>query len=216
ISCRLADGRHFSARVVGEDPGYDLAMLKIDATGLKPVDWSDDEKGPAVGQLLATVSDAGELPRDIGVVSVPLRKIPRQIGRLGIQFVNGSELPTIESVVRGSAAQGAGIKAGDRVTQAADKPINTREEVIELIGRHKPGDVISLVVHRGDEDVNISATLGTDLGSRSYRMNQMGTQSSKRSTDFPNVIQHDTALLPSDCGGPLVDLSGRVVGINIA
>src|SRR5262249_39002080 len=119
-------------------------------------------------------------------------------------------------VVRGSAAQRAGIKAGDRVTQAADKPINTREEVIELIGRHKPGDVISLVVHRGDEDVNISATLGTDLGSRSYRMNQMGTQSSKRSTDFPNVIQHDTALLPSDCGGPLVDLSGRVVGINIA
>jgi S1-C subfamily serine protease len=44
----------------------------------------------------------------------------------------------------------------------------------------------------------------------------MGTTPSKRATDFPSVIQHDTALMPSDCGGPLVDLSGKVVGINIA
>src|SRR5262249_32977705 len=56
----------------------------------------------------------------------------------------------------------------------------------------------------------------TDMSGRSVRMNAMGTTQSKRSTDFPDVIQHDTALMASDCGGPLVDLSGKVVGINIA
>ncbi|MEX2027294.1 MAG: S1C family serine protease, partial [Pirellulaceae bacterium] len=30
------------------------------------------------------------------------------------------------------------------------------------------------------------------------------------------AIQHDTVLKPSECGGPIVDLSGKVVGINIA
>ena len=29
-------------------------------------------------------------------------------------------------------------------------------------------------------------------------------------------MQHDAVLSPQDCGGPLVDLDGKVVGINIA
>jgi serine protease Do len=39
---------------------------------------------------------------------------------------------------------------------------------------------------------------------------------SSRSEDFPAVFQHDTLLEPVDCGGPLVDLDGHVIGINIA
>jgi serine protease Do len=33
---------------------------------------------------------------------------------------------------------------------------------------------------------------------------------------FPSVLQHDTVLRPNECGGPLVDLDGRAVAINIA
>jgi serine protease Do len=29
-------------------------------------------------------------------------------------------------------------------------------------------------------------------------------------------LQHDTVIRPADCGGPLVDLDGKAVGINIA
>ena len=44
----------------------------------------------------------------------------------------------------------------------------------------------------------------------------MGVGVSGRADDFPAVIQHDTVLRPADCGGPVVDLSGKVVGVNIA
>ena len=37
----------------------------------------------------------------------------------------------------------------------------------------------------------------------------------KRSSDFVSVFQHDTVIRPVDCGGPIVDLSGKVIGINI-
>ena len=37
-----------------------------------------------------------------------------------------------------------------------------------------------------------------------------------RRTGFPAIIQHDMVLKPIDCGGPLVDLDGNVLGINIA
>jgi serine protease Do len=37
-----------------------------------------------------------------------------------------------------------------------------------------------------------------------------------RRDDFPAAIQHDTVLRPNDCAGPVVDLAGNVIGINIA
>ena len=33
---------------------------------------------------------------------------------------------------------------------------------------------------------------------------------------FASAIQHDTVLTPEQCGGPLLDLSGKAIGINIA
>ena len=38
---------------------------------------------------------------------------------------------------------------------------------------------------------------------------------SGRRSGFP-ALQHDTVLHPDQCGGPLVNLDGKVVGINIA
>ena len=44
----------------------------------------------------------------------------------------------------------------------------------------------------------------------------MGSVLSNRRGGFPKILQHDTVIKPADCGGPLVDLDGKVVGINIA
>jgi septal ring factor EnvC (AmiA/AmiB activator) len=51
---------------------------------------------------------------------------------------------------------------------------------------------------------------------RGTTQNRMGSTLSKRRSDFPLAMQHDSALNASDCGGPVVDLSGKIVGINIA
>src|SRR5690606_2816082 len=46
--------------------------------------------------------------------------------------------------------------------------------------------------------------------------NQMGGNLSRRRDEFQAVYQHDTVLKPEDCGGPVVNLQGMAVGINIA
>ena len=66
-----------------------------------------------------------------------------------------------------------------------------------------------------------SATLGKrpQLGGgfdRGDFQNKMGSTLSEKRAGFPIILQHDTVLKSSDCGGPLVDLDGKVVGINIA
>src|SRR5437870_13748813 len=52
--------------------------------------------------------------------------------------------------------------------------------------------------------------------SRGDFQNNMGSKLSEKRTGFPNILQHDTVLNPTDCGGPRVDLDGKAVGINIA
>ena len=39
---------------------------------------------------------------------------------------------------------------------------------------------------------------------------------SERRAGFPAVLQHDGIVGPHECGSPLVDLNGRVIGLNIA
>ena len=45
---------------------------------------------------------------------------------------------------------------------------------------------------------------------------KFGNALSNRRGGFPTILQHDTVLKPADCGGPLVDLDGKCVGLNIA
>src|SRR5204863_2866414 len=41
-------------------------------------------------------------------------------------------------------------------------------------------------------------------------------QVSQRSQGFEQAIEHDTVLQPWLCGGPLVNLEGKAIGLNIA
>jgi serine protease Do len=218
IVCRLADGRQLPAKVVGFDSHYDLAMLKIEAKNLKSVDWSDDDKGPVVGQLVASAAP-GELPKAIGVVSVPRRAIPGVRAQLGVRLGEADSTVLIASVDSNTPAAKAGLIAGDIVVRLDDTPIDDVKKMIDMIHNHEPGDAVDILVRRGEKEVKATATLVAPKAlppTRSDRMNGMGSILSKQKNGFAAVIQHDTVLQSSECGGPLVDLSGKVVGINIA
>jgi serine protease Do len=65
----------------------------------------------------------------------------------------------------------------------------------------------------------LKAKLGGDfpgLMDRHDFQNSLGGQLSVRRFGFPLAFQHDTVLEPEDCGGPVVDVDGKVVGFNIS
>ena len=55
-----------------------------------------------------------------------------------------------------------------------------------------------------------------DRAARFKMMNRLGAIPSDRADKFPWVFQHDTPLFPEQCGGPILDIDGDVIGINIA
>lgn len=216
---RLRDGREFDAAVVGVDEEYDLAMLKIDARRLPTLDLSHDEL-PVVGRWVATVAP-GRDPFAVGVVSVGPRSIPKQPGILGVQLEETDEgQPLVVQVVPDSGAARAGILVNDVIAAVNGKPVETREELIRTVREYSPDDEIEVTVIRDGQEQKIQATLSDRVQGMGFDrgdyQNSLGGRLSRRRYGFPAVFQHDTVLQPDECGGPLVDLDGRVVGFNIA
>jgi len=61
IAVALADGRQFAARLVGADPESDLAVLKVDATGLPVITFGHDDV-LKVGDIVLAIGN----PFDVG------------------------------------------------------------------------------------------------------------------------------------------------------
>jgi serine protease Do len=60
VTVRLLDRREFPARIVGTDPTTDVAVLKIDATGLAPAPLGDSDKSRVGEWVLAVGNPLGE------------------------------------------------------------------------------------------------------------------------------------------------------------
>ena len=217
ILCQLHDGRRRSATIVGKRLDHDLVMLQVKKTrDLKPVRWYAESE-PIVGSLLAT-PHLGDAPLAIGVVSLRKRDIPNN-GVLGITLTDTPNGPYVNDVIKQSAAEEVGLKRGDVVTQVDTEPVTDSAELVNLIGKRLPGDEVVLKVRRGQDNLTVPVLLGrrADLDPENTNFqNFIGGELSFRRSGFNGIIQHDTFLLPEHCGGPVVDLNGRVIGINIA
>jgi serine protease Do len=220
LVCRLSDGRGYEAHVVASNKDDDLALIKIDAPDLVPVQWGD-AKHVKVGQWIVTVGP-GEDPVSVGVVSVPRRKITRTGGVLGIVMKVGDAGITIDKVAKDSGADKAGLKEGDVILQVDGKAINDQIALRSLVTSHDPGETLKVHYRRGDEENDVEVELGSreqtfaSLDDNLAKRIRLHGQVSERKDGFKVVIQHDSVLRPQDCGGPVVTLDGKVVGLNIA
>ena len=220
IECRISDGSSLPARVVAVSQRHDLALLQLEGSRIKqlnPVQFSMEES-PSVGSFIATLSPAGGVIA-FGVVSVAPRGL-KQRGILGIAFSQREDSARLGQVFPGTGAAKAGLKVGDEILEIDGKPVSSGREVAELLGKKVPGDKVRLKIKREEKNLDIDAKMGSniepDRQNRLDRMNLLAGPLSQRRSNFPAALQHDTYLFPNECGGPLVDLEGKVIGINIA
>jgi Do/DeqQ family serine protease len=244
VSVTLNDKRVFKATVIGNDPGTDLALIKIDDQQLPFMSYgnSDDVR---IGEWVLAVGNPFNLTSTVtaGIVSakardikilgsqgavesfiqtdaainpgnsggalvntrgeliginaaiasgtgyytgysfaIPVNIVKKVVGDfmkfgkiqrayLGVyyreiddQFAKDKGFTDlrgiyVEDVVEGGAAGKAGISRGDVIVSIQNMPVNGKAELMEVIGQHNPGDVVTVSVSRDGKVMEIPVTL---------------------------------------------------------
>ncbi len=218
LSCKFVGGKEAAAELIATDEENDLALLKTGATGLKPCAWAIEK--PVPGQWAITVGTE-MAPEAVGVVSAAPRKIQPKRAMIGVQLDFGGSIAKIGRIIAGLGAEKAGLKAGDIILSVNEKPVRTGEDLIKKLEGFREGETVTLRIQRKEEQFEASMPLMVPKSEgrpidRQERLNRLGGELSERAAGFKMALQHDTVLQPWQCGGPLVNLDGKVIGLNIA
>lgn len=207
---------------LAEDPAWDVALLKIPAEGLVPVSLAIDSADPARGTWVVANGATSRTRRrpQVGIVSATAREIEPTGGAvLGVTLEEKSKKLRVTEIHEKSGAEAAGMKKGDVIVAAAGKKVADRESLGKVVAELRVGDDLDLTVQRGGKKIEMKVRLAgrADLfGEEKTRNDAMSGDFSERRSGFPRVIQHDIIANAAGMGGPLFDLDGRCLGMNIA
>ena len=220
LEAQFPEGLRMPVRLVDAHKPFDLALLKVEAKGLRTMPWATDAE-PVPGTFLAAAAPE-RLPIAAGVVSVSPRNLDAaHKGYLGVVLgAAGESSIKVTSVSPDTPAAKAGLVTDDVIKCVNGTPVHSVSEFIRTIGTSRPYQTVKLTIQRGMEEKEVAAVLGrrprgVGMLAEDVRNTLSGSLSRNRS-GYPDALQHDMVLSPNEVGGPVVDLAGRVVGVNIA
>lgn len=216
---RVGSVKYDDFKEVGTDPATDIAVVKVAAANLPAPGPVSDEA--AMGTLVVSNGSTTRSSRrpQLGTVSAARRPIPNgDTAYMGVIF----GIPcSIQEVIKDGPAAKAGAMAGDEILAVDGTPITTLEAVSPILSNKEIGEKVTLKVRRKGKRLSYTIT----LGSRRQALGENAPQDSndlisggfsRRRDDFPMVLQHDTPSQYTLMGGPLLNLKGELIGMNIA
>ncbi len=214
-----SDAKDYEAKIVFENEDNDIAILKVESP-LQSIAWSNSNE-TSVGQFILLPAPNGKV-YSMGTYSVAPRttKTGKQ-ARLGVDPDEAPGGVMVSEILPNTAAYEAGLINGDVITSIDSDPIRNVSQLVNAIRKNAPGDTIRIEFLRNGVANKTKAILDSfdisgDRAKRYKMMSRLGAIPSRRADNFPVVFQHDAPLFPEQCGGPVVDLDGKVIGINIA
>ena len=227
LACKIG-ARELPATVVKSKTEHDLALLKVDANDLVPITWADGDP-PVPGSWLITPAPEKDV-LGLGVVSIPARAIPdapkillRNRAIVGVMLDQTAKDARVHEVTPNLPAAKAGLKPGDVILNIDGQRTPTFKDVNQVMGKYKPGDKVTIEITRDGKPMKLKVDLVSSdqmapkmNGDQLTHLSEAGGTVSKRHNNFANALTHDTVLQAAQCGGPVVDLDGRAIGLNIA
>ncbi|GEM_PF-4527967 len=214
LYCTLFNGERYEAKLLGRDEANDVVVLKINPSQKIESISINSDKELAVGYFVTTVLPGSESNSLVGIVGLDTRKIlNKDTGFFGIQFSSREDLLLSYVDPYGAAAKG-GLRNGDVITSFDKQKVQTRSDFYKYLPDTRPNQKVLIGVQRGGVEKELEVVLGKrrTLGNHPASASESNTVRD----GFPNAFTHDIPILPTQCGTPVVNLEGEVIGINIA
>lgn len=216
VRCELADGRQLDAKVIGVDWARDLALLKVDAQGLESARWGEPH-GLMQGDWVAAAGPGGRV-EGAGIISSepePAGELSLQSNAVyfGVELREADGAVMVERIADDGPAATAGIRPGDHILTIKRAPIESIAAFRRAAGRLHADQAVKVGVGRGVEHLTVQVTV-TNPPRPARKVKGVARPGGKDVA--PLLLRHDLQLQTADLGGPLVDLSGAVIGINVA
>ncbi|HEY9194733.1 MAG TPA: PDZ domain-containing protein, partial [Mucilaginibacter sp.] len=197
----------------------DLVLLKPSAkiSGGIRLTGTDTLHKPHPGVfLISPQPDTASIASVLGSRTFDLQR-KTSLAFSGATAAHNSSPAKIYFVRANSLAAVADIKIGDVVKSINGTPVSNAGEYSAQMLRYWPGDTIVLQLDRSGTAFTktILLTYPPEMKYNHPAENFAGGKSVRRD-GFTGIYSHDGILKPSQCGGPVIDLEGRCLGINIA
>jgi serine protease Do len=220
LSAAVDEQRYAEVKLIAVDPRWDVAHLKLEASGLTPVTYAPTSAVAQGTWVVANGASTRTHRRALaGIISAKTREIPTAGGAaLGVILKPDAKDLEIADVQDKSGAKEAGLQKGDVILAIDGKKVAKLEEVTEALKDLKAGTTAKLTYRRNNEELTIDVRLmaRSEMTDQMNRNDQMSGLFSERRSGFPRILQHDILGAKSIVGGPLLDLDGRCIGMNIA
>lgn len=222
ISVRIGEEHFTEVEIVAHNPRWDLALLKVRAANLTPIIWAESSDLPQGSWVVANGATSRHQRRiNVGIISAKSRAVNGLAPVvIGIQFTEDESRLIVDVVTKETGAERAGLKKGDIVRKFDGIEVSDRKSLIELIRDKIPGDVVEVEFERKGEtyqvEVDLMARHAAYADTHESRNDAMSGDFSKRRDSFPRVLQTDIPFNSRTIGGPLLNLDGECIGMNIA
>ncbi len=153
------------------------------------------------GSILLTVKYPGEsdLTYDMALsVEKWLRGVeaPNPIEGLGLTFYRPEILMSLRGVVEGSAAEQAGMQAGDKILQTDGQPFESWAAWTDYIKAH-PNQAVEVIIERDQKRVTLQATPSSDRDDSGRLIGRLGVYPDQAPWKDEMLITRKLAFMPA-------------------
>lgn len=140
-----------------------------------------------------------------GYLGVSIRELDSDLAaQEGIDDIRGVY---VADVVENGAASDAGIRSGDIILNIEGVAVNSTSELLELIGQHRPGDKVNILVKRGSKESNFDIVLKNRDGDVSLVKREEFDVQTVLGAGFASVTEKLKSDLNIDAGVQVTSLS---------
>ena len=245
LTCVAKDGAQLTGVIIAEDSLDDLALIQLSQNDSAAESFSkavEFEMDGTVepGDIMVSVGQQVQ-PISIGIATVAAQVIPirqpvcRDCVDLGLMVAKKStqvevELTAVEGQTAGpqqvmgtrvkrvyprTVAERIGLLKGDLLLSINRQWVSDSESLRSIGSSLRVGQALNVIVVRAGSLKELEMDID-HFSRRVYHDRWGGGPFSERRFGFDATIVHDSLLKPDQCGGPLVDLDGKLLGINIA